>query len=80
VLELLRDAAQDIPAYRILLAVAAKESDHPLGLLKGLNQPVEQDAVEAPVAAMQGSLLHEHRPQISWITAANRDIKGRALG
>ena len=37
VLEALRDPAQDIPAYRILLAVAAKETDHALGLLKGLN-------------------------------------------
>src|SRR5262249_35133493 len=50
VLEAFGDAAQDIPAYRILLAVAAKETDHPLGLLKGLNQRVEQGAVEAPVA------------------------------
>jgi hypothetical protein len=33
-----------------LLAVAAKETDHPLGLLKGLNQRVEQNAVEAPIA------------------------------
>ena len=46
VLELLRDAAQETPAHRILLAIAAKETDHPFGLLKGLNQRVEQDAVE----------------------------------
>ena len=50
ILELLGDTAEDIPAYRILLAVAAEETDHPLGLLKRLNQRVEQDAVEAPVA------------------------------
>src|SRR5262249_13464809 len=50
VLKALRDPAQDIPADRILLTVAAKETDHPLGLLKGLNQGIEQKAVEAPVA------------------------------
>jgi hypothetical protein len=54
-LELVGDPPQDIPAYRVLLAVAAKETDHPLGLLKGLNQRIEQNAVEAPVAESEYS-------------------------
>jgi hypothetical protein len=33
-----------------LLAVGAKETDHPFRLLEGLNQCVEQDAIKAPVA------------------------------
>ena len=49
--------AQDIPAYRVQLAVAAKETDYPLGLLKGLDQCVEQDAVEAPVAEPNAVLM-----------------------
>jgi hypothetical protein len=31
-------------------------------------------------AQMPGSLLYEHQPQIPWISAANRDIKGEAVG
>ncbi|MGO9061562.1 MAG: hypothetical protein ACLQU2_29935 [Candidatus Binataceae bacterium] len=56
-LELVGDTAQDIPAYRVQLAVAAKETDHPLGLLKGLDQCVEQDAVKAPVAEPNAVLM-----------------------
>src|ERR1051326_8573794 len=46
VLKLAGDIAQDIPADRILLTVGVKETDHPLGLLEGLDQPVEQDAIK----------------------------------
>jgi hypothetical protein len=31
-------------------AVHVEESQHPFGLLEGLNQPIQEKAVEAPVA------------------------------
>jgi len=49
-LELLGDAPQQIAAHRVLLAVRAKKTDDPLGLLERLDQSVEQDAIEAPIA------------------------------
>jgi hypothetical protein len=33
-----------------LLPVRIEETDHSFGLLKRLNQPVQQDPVEAPIA------------------------------
>ena len=38
-------------------AVEAEEPDHPLGLLERLNQAVEQNAVEAPVAGADAMLM-----------------------
>jgi len=41
---------KQIAAHRIQLAVAAKKPDHPLRLLKRLDQSIEQDAVKATLA------------------------------
>ena len=49
VLVLRGDVAQHRLAHRVQLAIAVDETDHPLGLLKRLNQPVQQDAIETPV-------------------------------
>jgi hypothetical protein len=49
-LKLLGDFPQDIAADRILLAVSGKEPDNSFGLLKGLNETVAQNTVEATVA------------------------------
>jgi len=49
-LELFGGAPQHITADRIDLPVAVEKADHARGLLKRLDQPVEQDPVKAPVA------------------------------
>ncbi len=41
---------QYIPTNRVLLPERIEETDHSFRLLKGLNQTVEQQPVEAPVA------------------------------
>jgi hypothetical protein len=48
--EVLSDASQEITAHRVLRAVAAKKADHPFGLLEGLNQSVEENAIETAIA------------------------------
>ena len=48
-LELLGNAAQHLAADRIDLPVAAEKADHPLGLLKRLDEAIEQDPVKTPV-------------------------------
>ena len=50
VLKLPSDVAQNVPADRIQLAIAVEETDYPLGLLKGLDQAVQENTVEAPIA------------------------------
>src|SRR5438552_11122362 len=50
VLELFGGAAQHISADRIDPPVGVEKADHPLGLLKRLDQAVEQDTVEAAIA------------------------------
>src|SRR5947209_554068 len=50
VLELFGGAAQHISADRIDPPVGVEKADHPLGLLKRLDQAVEQDTVKAAVA------------------------------
>jgi len=39
-----------VPAHRILLPVGVEETDYSFRLLKRLNQAVEQEPVEAPIA------------------------------
>src|SRR5215469_4888184 len=56
-LELRGNPAQEIAADRILLAIGAKEAHRPLRLLEGLNQTVEQDAIEAPIAKADAVLV-----------------------
>src|SRR6516162_7711770 len=56
-LELLGRPAQHIAADRIDLPVAAEKADHPLGLLKRLDEPVEQDSVETAIAKADAVLV-----------------------
>jgi hypothetical protein len=48
-LKLFGGDAQHTAADRIELPIAAEEAKQPLGLLKRLDQPVEQDPVKAAV-------------------------------
>ena len=48
VLELIGDIAQNISAYRIMLAISVEETDHSRRLLERLNQPVQQEPAGAP--------------------------------
>ena len=50
-------AAQHFSADRIDLSVAAEKADHPLGLLKWLDEPVEQDPVETAIAKADAVLV-----------------------
>ena len=56
-LELLGDTSQKITAHRVLLAVAAEKADHPFGLLEGLNQSVEENAIETAIAKTDAVLM-----------------------
>jgi hypothetical protein len=38
-----------VPAHRVKLPVGVEEADDALRLLERLNQPVQQDAIKAPV-------------------------------
>jgi hypothetical protein len=49
-LKLLRRAAQDIAADRIEAPIGSEKAYDPLGLLKWLDQPVQQDPVKTPIA------------------------------
>jgi hypothetical protein len=49
-LKLLRGAAQDIAADRIRTPIGIEKADDPLGLLKWLDEPVQQDPVKTPIA------------------------------
>src|SRR5205807_5755700 len=43
-------AAQDITADRIEVPVGSEKADDPFGLLKWLDEPVQQNPVKAPIA------------------------------
>jgi hypothetical protein len=47
---LLRGAAQDIAADRIEAPIGIEKADDPLGLLKWLDEPVQQNPVKTPIA------------------------------
>jgi len=49
-LKLLGSAAQDITADRIEVPVGSEKADDPFGLLKWLDEPVQQNPVKAPIA------------------------------
>jgi hypothetical protein len=57
VLELPGNLAQHVAAYRIHLAVRVEEANHPLGLLEGLDQTVQQNSVEASIAELNVILV-----------------------
>src|SRR5262249_19349386 len=69
-LKLLGNAAQDLPANWIDLPVGIEEPDHPLWLLKRLDQPVQQDPVKATVVPADAVLVvfvegvHERPPRL----------------
>jgi hypothetical protein len=46
----LGSAAQDITADRIEVPVGSEKADDPFGLLKWLDEPVQQNPVKAPIA------------------------------
>jgi hypothetical protein len=49
-LKLLCGAAQDIAADGIEAPIGSEKADDPLGLLKWLDEPVQQDPIKTPIA------------------------------
>jgi len=56
-LKLFCGTAQDIATDRIEMPVNVENADHSLGLLKWLNEPVQQDAVETPIIEADAVLV-----------------------
>jgi len=56
-MELVSDLGQHLAAHRELIAIGTEEADDALGLLEGLDQAVEQDAVEATIARPNAMLM-----------------------
>src|ERR1700730_11576768 len=56
-LKLLCGAAQDIAADRIEVPIGSEKADDPLGLLKWLDEPVQQDPVKTPIAKADAVLV-----------------------
>ena len=52
VLKLLGDIAQTLSRDSLSLALGIKETDDPLGLLEGLNQSVQKNAVKTAVTEL----------------------------
>jgi hypothetical protein len=50
ILKLPRDVAQNVAADGVQLAIGVEEPDYTLGLLKGLDQAVQENTIEAPIA------------------------------
>ena len=50
VLKLLGDIAQEVASNPQTLAISIKETDHPFGLLKRLDQSVQKDPIKTTVA------------------------------
>jgi hypothetical protein len=69
-LKLIGNATQRVPAHRIELPVGVEEADDPLRLLERLDQSVQQNPIEAPVAPANAILVmfvervHERPPLI----------------
>jgi hypothetical protein len=57
VLKLLGDIAQTISRHSLPLAIGIKETDDPLGLLEGLNQSVQKNAVKTAVTELYAILV-----------------------
>src|SRR5262249_12974302 len=57
VMELIGDVAEGVPAHPLMIPVRVKEPDDPLGLLERLDEPIEQDAIEAPVPEPDAILM-----------------------
>src|SRR5215475_7338827 len=48
-LEVVSDAVQELSTHRIYWPIGVEEADHPFRLLERLDQPIEQDPVEAAI-------------------------------
>lgn len=57
VVDLCRDIAQNVAGHRIQLAVAIEEADDALFLLERLNDPVQQNAIEASIVESDARLV-----------------------
>src|SRR6202035_2452233 len=57
VLKLLGDIAQTVSRDSLALAIGIKETDDPLGLLEGLNQSVQKNAVKTTVTESYAILV-----------------------
>ncbi len=57
VVALVGNVAHAIPRHPVSLAVGVEKADHALRLLKGLDQPVQQKAIEAPVPESDAILV-----------------------
>ena len=49
VVKLLADIAQELAGHSLTFTIGVKETNYSLGLLEGLDQPVEQDSIEAAI-------------------------------
>src|ERR1700737_490464 len=56
-LKLLGGTAQHIAADRIELPIGSEKAPDPIGLLKRLNKPVQQDSVKTPIAKADAVLV-----------------------
>jgi hypothetical protein len=56
-MKLISDLPQYIPAYRILIAIGTEEPHDSLGLLERLDQPVEQNPIEAAISESNAILV-----------------------
>ena len=76
VLKLSRDITQDIAADWIEIPVASKEPDNAFFLLKGLDQAVEQNAIEAAILKPDAILVMLVE-RVHWMTPSGlRKPKG----
>ena len=55
--ELISDLPQHVAANGVLIPIGAEESDHTFGLLEGLDEAVERNAVEAAIAESNAILV-----------------------
>ena len=57
VLKLLSNVTQKIPSNPLALAIGIKETDHSLGLLKRLNQPVQKNPIKTTVGKFDAIVI-----------------------
>ena len=57
IMELIGDLPQHIPAYRILISIGAEETHDSLGLLKRLDEAVEQNPIKAAISESNAILV-----------------------
>jgi hypothetical protein len=55
--ELIGNVSENLATDRELIPVKAEEPDYSLGLLEWLQQPIQQDAVETPIARPDAMLM-----------------------